>query len=104
MQSKALIDHRSPLKRQQTTQNVEVTSTQPINTTKKKAGFKEKREFEMLEKEIADLETEKQQLEEQLGNPTATYEQLNMASKRIGEISMLLENKEMRWLELSELI
>jgi ATP-binding cassette subfamily F protein uup len=58
----------------------------------------------MLEKEIASLEAEKQQLEEQLANPTASYEQLNMASKRIGEISVLLENKEMRWLELSEMM
>ena len=71
---------------------------------KKKAGFKEKREFELLEKEIADLETEKQQLEEQLGNPAASYEQLNAASKRIGEISTMLEIKEMRWLELSEIL
>lgn len=90
--------------KQQAIQNIEDTGNQQINTTKKKAGFKEKREFEMLEREIADLETEKQQLEEQLGNPTASYEQLNMASKRIGEISALLENKEMRWLELSELM
>lgn len=71
---------------------------------KKKAGFKEKREFELLEKEIADLEAEKQQLEEQLGNPNAPYEQLNMISRRIGEISVLLGDKEMRWLELSEMM
>jgi len=79
-------------------------SPQAATAVKKKVGFKEKREFELLEKEIADLETEKQQLEEQLGDPGASYEQLNLISKRIGEISTLLENKEMRWLELSELM
>ncbi|MBG9377857.1 ABC-F family ATP-binding cassette domain-containing protein [Panacibacter sp. DH6] len=80
------------------------TMQQTASSNRKKAGFKEKREFELLEKEIAELETEKQQLEEQLGNPAASYEQLNSASKRIGEISMLLETKEMRWLELSEIL
>jgi ATP-binding cassette subfamily F protein uup len=85
---------------QQSTAN----SSQTTTAVKKKIGFKEKREFEMLEKEIADLEAEKQQLEEQLANPAAPYEQLNLFSKRIGEINSLLENKEMRWLELSELM
>jgi ABC transport system ATP-binding/permease protein len=71
---------------------------------KKKASFKEKREFELLEKEIADLEAEKQQIENQLSDPDAPYERLNLLSKRIGEITVLLNDKEMRWLELSEII
>ncbi|TDH20052.1 ABC transporter ATP-binding protein [Segetibacter sp. 3557_3] len=73
-------------------------------TTLKKANFKEKREFEMLEKEIAELEAEKQQVEQNLSNPEAPFEQLNLLSKRIGEIDNALAQKEMRWLELSELM
>ena len=75
-----------------------------LEKEKKKAGFKEKREFEMLEKEIAQLTTEKQKIEENLGDPTLPYENLHLHSKRIEEIIALLEVKEMRWLELSEII
>lgn len=81
-----------------------VNSPQVATAVKKKVGFKEKREFELLEKEIADLEAEKQQHEEELSNPGAAFEQINMLSKRIGEITTLLGEKEMRWLELSELM
>jgi ATP-binding cassette subfamily F protein uup len=70
---------------------------------KRKLSYKEKREFEQLEKEIPALETERRQLEEQLGNAELPYEQLTLVSKRIGEITQELEQKEMRWLELSEL-
>ncbi len=75
-----------------------------LEKEKKKAGFKEKREFEMLEKEIAQLTTEKQKIEDNLGDPTLPYENLHLHSKRIEEIIALLEVKEMRWLELSEII
>lgn len=70
----------------------------------KRAGFKEKREFELLGKEIAGLENEKKELEIQLSNSDLPYEQLTAASNRIVTISVLLEEKEMRWLELSEII
>lgn len=70
----------------------------------KKAGFKEKREFELLQKELAELGQEKLKLEEQLSIPGLSFEQLNETSKRIAEISSLLDEKEMRWLELSELM
>jgi ABC transport system ATP-binding/permease protein len=69
---------------------------------KKKAGFKEKREFELLEKEIATLEAEKKKLEENIG--TMPFEDIQKASVRIGEIATLLSDKEMRWLELSEIV
>ncbi|HVT85777.1 MAG TPA: ABC-F family ATP-binding cassette domain-containing protein [Chitinophagaceae bacterium] len=79
-------------------------SQQPETGSRKRAGFKEKREFEILQKEIAELGKEKQALEEKLSNPDLPFEQLNAVSKRIAEISSLLDEKEMRWLELSELI
>ena len=77
---------------------------QPVTGNKRKASFKEKREFELLEKEIAELETERQQIQNQLSDAGAPYERLNLLSKRIGEISNLLNEKEMRWLELSEIM
>ena len=67
----------------------------------KRAGFKEKREFEMLEKEIAELTAEKKRLEENIS--TMPYEEIQRASQRIGEIAAMLDEKELRWLELSEL-
>ena len=70
----------------------------------KKPTYKEKREFEQLEKEIADLETEKAGLEEALGTGNLEFEQLSVHSRRIAEIIALLEEKEFRWLELSELM
>ena len=71
---------------------------------KKKPSYKDKREFEMLEKEIADLETEKQQLEMQLGNSDIPYEQVTSWSNRIGNIANEISVKEQRWLVLSELM
>ena len=71
---------------------------------KRKVGYKERREFEVLEKEIADLETEKQQLESQLGDSNASYEQISTWSHRIGILSHEISTKEMRWLELSEIM
>ena len=70
----------------------------------KKVSYKEKREFDQLEAEIAELETEKAGLEEALGNANLEFEQLSVHSKRIAEIIALLEEKELRWLELSELM
>ncbi|MCC7402357.1 MAG: ABC-F family ATP-binding cassette domain-containing protein [Chitinophagaceae bacterium] len=71
---------------------------------KKRAGFKEKREFELLQKEIAELGSEKMKLEDRLSNTGLSYEQLNVASIRIAELSKLIDEKELRWLELSELM
>jgi ATP-binding cassette subfamily F protein uup len=70
--------------------------------TKKKLSYKEQREFEMLEKEIADLEKERTSLYEKLNDTTLPYDQLQAATSRIGEISDAIDEKEMRWLELSE--
>ena len=70
--------------------------------TKKKLSYKEQREFEMLEKEIADLEKERATLYEKLNDSTLPYEQLQQMTARISEISEAIDTKEMRWLELSE--
>lgn len=69
---------------------------------KKKLSYKEQREFEQLEKEIPQLEEEKQQITTRMSNPSLPYEELQQLSDRITEVTQLLEEKEMRWLELSE--
>ncbi len=82
----------------------EAVSTQAALETKaRKMSFKEKRELELLEKEIEALEQEKKKLDEQLAAGNLPFDQLNQASLRIGEVMQLLDEKGMRWLELSEL-
>ena len=77
-------------------------STIPTGETRK-LSFKEKREFELLEKEIADLTKEKENITEKLNSGNAPFEELQKLSKRIGEVTQLLDEKELKWLELSEL-
>nr|WP_245975212.1 ABC-F family ATP-binding cassette domain-containing protein [Deminuibacter soli] len=86
-----------------TAPKTEAATTVATDDKKRKPSFKEKREFEDLEKAIAGLETERGQLEEKLGSPDVSYDEIAIASKRIGEITAELGEKEMRWLELSEL-
>lgn len=71
---------------------------------KKRMSFNEKREFEMLEKEIEALNKEKSTIEAELSNAAIPYEKIEEYSKRIQIISEELDLKEMRWLELSEMM
>jgi ATP-binding cassette subfamily F protein uup len=91
-------------KAQEASSAITTGNQQPETGNRKRAGFKEKREFELLQKEIAGLENEKKALEKKLSNPDLPFEQLNEAGKRIAALTILLNEKEMRWLELSELI
>jgi len=70
---------------------------------RKKLSFKEKQEFEALEKEIPKLEAEKADIENQLASGTLNGDQIIKASQRHAELSDLIDEKTMRWLELSEL-
>ena len=67
----------------------------------KKLSFKEKFEMEAIEKELPLLEEERKELETKLGQ-NLPYEELQKASNRISEIIESLNQKELRWLELSE--
>ena len=69
---------------------------------RKKLSFNEKREFEALEGEIQALTAEKASLEEQMNSGALPYDALQAATLRYGEVSALLDEKELRWLELSE--
>lgn len=69
---------------------------------KKKLSYKEQREFEQIEKDLPKLEQEKADLTEKMTNPDLPYEELEAVSKRMQELTEELEEKELRWLELSE--
>lgn len=73
------------------------------NETRRRMSYKEKREFEQLEKEIEALENEQQQLEEALCSGTLSVEELTEKSKRLPLLKDELDEKSMRWLELSEI-
>ena len=86
----------------------EKTEKQPKQTTsaqpqKRKLSFKEKRELEQLEKDIEALEAEKKQIEEQLCGGTTSVEEITRMSKRLPLLNDELDEKSMRWLELSEI-
>lgn len=70
---------------------------------KRKFSFKEKREFETLQQDIANLEKEKETISEKLNSGNLPFDELQQAANRIGEITSLLDEKELRWLELSEI-
>ena len=59
--------------------------------------------LELLEQEIARLEAEKQSIDQQLSSGSLPYDQLEPLTRRVGELVQLLDEKGMRWLELSEL-
>ena len=69
---------------------------------RKRLSYKEQRELEEVTKAIAELESEKAELERGLSSGTLQGEELRRASERIGEVISLLDEKEMRWLELND--
>ena len=73
------------------------------NNLKRKMSFKEKREYEQLSDKIAQLEEEKQQLEEELCSGNLSVDELTEKSKRLPILKEELDELELRWLELSEL-
>ena len=74
-----------------------------VGEQRRKKTYKEKCEFERLEKEIATLEAEQQTIEEALCSGTLSIDELTEKSKRLPIVKEELEEKEMRWLELSEI-
>jgi ATP-binding cassette subfamily F protein uup len=73
------------------------------STQKKKLTFNEKREFESLENEIAQLEAEKEMLETSMNSGKLPHDELYKQSERLMVVKALIDEKELRWLELSEL-
>ena len=77
---------------------------QPVVAAKKKFSFKDKREYDQLEKDIATLETERTTITEKMTDPNLNYDMIQQLSNRLIFITKALEEKELRWLELSEYI
>ena len=71
---------------------------------KPKLSYKEKKELEILEKEISDLTKEKDGITERLHDPSINFDTIQQLSQRFTFVSEALEQKEFRWLELSELV
>ena len=71
---------------------------------KRKMSYKEKREYEQLTQEIDKLTEEQKKLEEELCSGNLSVEELTEKSKRLPEIKDELDEKEMRWLELAEML
>jgi len=78
------------------------TAGDVASSGKRKLSYKEKRELEQLEKDIEALEAEKKQIEEALCGGTTSVEEITTMSKRLPVLNDELDEKSMRWLELSE--
>ena len=93
-------DHSSSARNSKTSVNANKSYR---HDDRRRMSFKEKREFEQLEREIASLEEEQRQLEEQLCSGRLSVEELTEKSKRLPLLKDELDEKSMRWLELSEI-
>ena len=80
----------------------QAAKTQAAEAAPRKLSFNEKRELEALETEIPALEAEKAALEASLSSGTLPVEELTAQSRRIAELIASIDEKTMRWLELSE--
>lgn len=84
------------------TSNGQSSGVSAVAAEKRKLSYKEKREFELLGNEMADLEKEKSSINEKLNTGNIPFDQLQQLSSRIVQIDKLLDEKESRWLDLSE--
>ncbi len=73
------------------------------NDTRRRMTYKEKREFEQLDIDIPRLTAEKEEIERLLSSGTLSVERITELSKRLPALTAELDEKEMRWLELSEI-
>lgn len=76
---------------------------QQSQPAKRRLTWKEQRELESLESELASLNEEKDAIEQKLSGGTAAYEEIQKISLRFEEVKSLIDEKEMRWLELSDI-
>ena len=89
-------------KREIAAQKQETRAEKPATERKKKRTYKEQQEYEQLAKDIEALETEKKELTSKL-EQQLDYQELEKIGNRISEITDLIDEKEMRWLELDEI-
>ena len=87
-----------------TKEQIAIPEPQKKNQPKRQFSFKEKREFELLEKEIPQLTQEKKSITEKMASGALPFDEIQKLSVRILEVEKLLDEKEIRWLELSDLV
>ncbi|MBD3636836.1 MAG: ABC-F family ATP-binding cassette domain-containing protein [Crocinitomicaceae bacterium] len=97
---KEVSDEREKTKKEK----ISAGSSQNQDKEKSKLTYKEKQEFEALESEISALENERDQLMEKMNSGEEDSQSVNQMAIRLSEIGALIEQKEMRWLELSEYV
>jgi ATP-binding cassette subfamily F protein uup len=85
-------------------QSLPVKESVPALPAKSKLSYKEKKELEILEKEISGLSKEKDQITEKLHDASINFDAIQQLSQRFTAVSELLESKELRWLELVEMV
>jgi ATP-binding cassette subfamily F protein uup len=90
-------------KMEEVANNVAKNNNASETNSKKKMSFKDKQEFELLEKEIPSLESEKATIENQLSSGTLTADEIIKVSQHFAHLSDMIDEKTMRWLELSEI-
>ena len=84
------------------TESVKEKTEEAKPVEKRRLSYKEKREFELLEKELPELAAKKEVLQNELNKPDLPYERLQEVSASLVSITNELDEKELRWLELSE--
>lgn len=92
-----------PIREKETAKSTEEKMQKSRSSDKRKLTYKEKQEFEQLMLQIETLEIEKKQIEEKLCGGTADVEEITRLSKRLPVLNEELDEKTLRWLELSEL-
>ncbi len=102
-EAKEQTNARAIEKKKNEERKVKRTQNSPEKLGKRKFTFAEKREFELLESEIAELEEQKNVLENLLNSGELPHTELYEKSKQLEELKTVLDEKELRWLELSEI-
>ena len=88
--------------KQQKEEKKRFVESENVPAKKRKLSYKEQRELEQIEKDLEILNAEKADLEEKLSGGNISGDELTRCSTRIGEVIALLDEKEMRWLELND--
>ncbi len=95
--------HLQAVKEKETLRSSEEKTAKVRLNEKRRMSFKERKEFEQLEEEIASLEEEKKEIEETLCSGKLSVDELTEKSKRLPLLSDMIDEKTLRWLELSEI-
>jgi len=102
-QKQNIVEQTKENKKTDLTEIPKVLENELTTPNKKKLSFKEKFELEQLGKQLEELSSEKKKIESELLKPDLEFDTLNMLAKKLQTINEDLDNKELRWLELSEM-